>query len=346
MRYEPLPREAVISVINGTGAADRVPVLLHFWVDAPSFGERQAEVEALLAEYPQDAQVVPMWIPDVFNAPEDDPTYRWAPFDPPPRKSKGLDAQIAITDWSQLDEVLARFPSPEYPNLLRWAPPPDGRYRLAHWWFCFFERHWSLRGMENALTDYYTDPESAHRLFRALTDFYLRLIERASLEGNADGVFTSDDLGTQRGGFFSVDIFREFFKPYYAELIAKAHELGMRFWLHMCGDVSEYLADFVEIGLDVVHPIQKYTMDEAEIAAKWGDKLTIWAGFDVQQTIPWGTPEEVRREARFLIDTYWRPDGRFMLTAGNAVHSDCSTASLRALFEECFDYGAAKARGK
>lgn len=346
MRYEPLSREAVISVINGTGAADRVPVLLHFWVHPPHFGERQAEVEALLAEYPQDVQLVGLRMPAIFEAPEDDPSYRWVCFDAPQQSSAGIDSQVAITDWTQLDEVLADFPSPEYPNLLAWAPEADERYRLGHWWFCFFERHWSLRGMTNALTDYYTDPESVHRLFRALTDFYLRMMERAKAEGDLDGIFTSDDIGTQKGAFFSPALFREFYKPYYAELIAKAHELGMHFWLHTCGDVMEFLPDFVEIGLDVIHPIQKYTMDEAEVASRWGDKLTIWAGFDVQQAIPWGTVEDVRREARFLIDTYWRPEGRFMLTAGNAVHADCTTASLRALFEECFDYGADKARGK
>ena len=53
------------------------------------------------------------------------------------------------------------------------------RYRLGQFWFCFFERHWMLRGMTNALMDYYTDPESVHRLFRAVTDFYLVVIERA-----------------------------------------------------------------------------------------------------------------------------------------------------------------------
>ena len=63
-------------------------------------------------------------------------------------------------------------------------------------------------------------------------------------------------------------------------------------------------------------------------------------GFDVQQTIPWGTPEDVRREVRHLIDTYARPEGRFMLTAGNAVKGDCPTESLAALFDESFRYGA------
>lgn len=80
-------------------------------------------------------------------------------------------------------------------------------------------------------------------------------------------------------------------------------------------------------------------MDEKKIADKCGDQITIWAGFDVQRTIPFGTPEDVRREVRFLMDTYARRDGRFMLTFGNAVTPDTPLESLEAVFDEAFVYG-------
>ena len=78
----------------------------------------------------------------------------------------------------------------------------DGRYVLASWWSCYFERLWMLRGMENALTDFYTNPDEVHRLFDALTNFYCRMIERSAKELHADGTFVSDDIGTQKGPFF------------------------------------------------------------------------------------------------------------------------------------------------
>jgi len=96
--------------------------------------------------------------------------------------------------------------------------------------------------------------------------------------------------------------------------------------------------------VDVLHPIQKYTMNEAHIAKTYGDKITIWAGFDVQKTIPFGTPEEVRSEVRFLIDTYLRPDGRFMLTFGNGITPDTPLESLSAVYDEAFGYGAEKVK--
>jgi len=197
--------------------------------------------------------------------------------------------------------------------------------------------------MAEALMDYYTNPAEVHRLYRALTDFYKRLMARGAGALDIDGIFTSDDLGTQTAPFFSPEIFDEFFAPYYRELIACAHELGMHFWLHCCGNVEPLIGRFVDLGLDVIHPIQKHAMDERRIADKYGRHICIWAGFDVQQIIPHGTPDDVRAEARFMIDTYYRPEGRLMLTAGNAIHDDCPIASLEALFDEWFTYGAAKA---
>jgi len=338
--YEPLSRDLVVGVIEGKGKASRVPVLLHFWTHAGEFGDRRPAVERILNDYPQDAQVIGIATPGIYEGTEVDPEYRWVNFgDPHPGNDAGLDERVVIEDWSQLDGILECFPSGEYPGMFPWNPEPDGRYRLGHWWFCFFERHWSLRGMTNALTDPAFFPDETHRFYRALTDFYKRMIERSAKEISLDGIFTSDDLGTQRGPFFSLDTFREFYKPYYKELVQTAHANGIHFWLHTCGNIELFLEDFIEIGLDVIHPIQKYTMDEKIVAEKYQGRLCIWSGFDVQQTIPWGTPEDVRREVRFLLDTYDRPDGRLMLTAGNGINGDCPLASLRALFEEAFEYG-------
>lgn len=338
--YKPLSREEVISVIEGKSTASRIPILLQFWTHPEEFGEREQQVRKIMNAYPEDALIISLKMPDVYKAPTEFPEYRWLNREiEEGEENAGLDARVAIRDWNELDDILKAFPDPYCPILVPRAPEDDNRYRLAHWWYGLFERHWQLRGMTNALMDYYIDPDSVHRLFRAVTDFYLVAIERAKKELNADGIFTSDDLGTQNGPFFSGKIFDEFFRPYYEEIIGKAHSLGMHFWLHACGNIEEFLPRFIELGLDVIHPIQKYTMDERKIAQKYGKDICIWAGFDVQQTIPWGTADEVRREVRHIIDTYCRPKGRFMFTAGNGINGDCPIESLRALYEESFEYG-------
>lgn len=342
--YEALTREQVASVIEGRSAAPRVPAHIHFWVHCETFGDREAAVRELLARYPADFQKMHLAMPGMYEGPEGDPEYRWLPYDDPyGGATVAHDARVAMEDWTRLDEILGLFPDPSHADLLKWFEPADGRYRLGMWFYCLFERHWSLRGMANALMDFHTNADEVHRLYRALTDFYVAIIGRAAAEGRCDGILTSDDVGTQRGPFFSPAIFREFFSPYYAEIIDAAHARGMHLWMHACGNIEPFIADLIDAGLDVLHPIQKHTMDERAIAAKYGADITIFAGMDVQQTIPWGTPADVRAEVRFLIDTFWRPgQGRCMITAGNGINQDCTLGSLEAFLDETYTYGLAK----
>jgi hypothetical protein len=337
---KPLSREELKQVIEGRGAARRVPMAVHQWIDAGIFGERAGEYRAVLEQYPCDIVKIYLNMPGTFDAPKDAPSYRWLNFDNPFAEGTALDAHVALDDWDRLDGILADFPDPHYPGLIPHAPPDTGVYRVGLWWYWLFERFWSIRGMENALCDFYEHDEEAHRLFRALTDFYKVTLTRGKNELGLDAIWTSDDIGTQAGPFFSMAIFREFFKPYYKELIDHAHSLGMHFWLHACGNIQLFIPEFIEMGLDVLHPIQKYTMDEREIATRFGAGLCIWAGMDVQRTIPYGTSEDVRREVRFMFDTYYRKDGRLILAAGNNMTTDTPLASLHALLDEALNYGS------
>lgn len=344
MKYQELSREEVRNVIRGKGSASRVPINLKFWTHPAAFKERQGEVDSIMGEYPEDILTYTLNMPQIYKAPADAPDYRWLDWDMPANEAAtqakaGHDTRIALPDWEQLDRIIEKFPDPYYQRLIPQNSVEDNRYILSRFFFCFFERHWMLRGMDNALTDYYLYPDEVHRLFRSLTDFYKVVIIRSKKELQADGFLTSDDLGTQTGVFFSEKIFDTFFIPYYRELIDTAHSMDMDFWLHSCGCVDRFIPKFIDIGLDVLHPIQKYTMDETEIARKYGGEICFWAGFDVQRIIPWGTPEEVRREVRFMMDNYYRKDGRFIFTAGNGINGDCPTESLKALYDEAFKYG-------
>lgn len=342
---ENLTREQMKSVIEGRGCAPRAPMTFGMWVHAGMYGLNEAEVRRIQSTYPSDIETLAMTMPDAMMS-EHNPDFVWVRKQPEGPENQAIDACVAIEDLEEeLDGVLENFPDPHDPRICLTVPEKTGTYRLAIWWYCFFERFWSLRGMENALMDFYLYPDEVHRLFQRLTDFYMVLIERAHDELGADGVFTSDDIGTQTAAFFSLDIFQTFFKPYYKQLIDKAHSLGMHFWLHSCGNIEAFLPDFIEIGLDVLHPIQKHTMDEVRIADEYGDKICIWSGFDVQQTIPYGTPKDVRAEVRHLIDTFARQEGRFILTAGNNSTPDWPLESIRALYDEAYRYGTERFTG-
>ena len=339
MDFTPLRREDLIRVIEGKGRAERIPLLFHVWINPGSFDEtKRGAVADLLSRCPMDAQMISLNLPGAHTAPADDPSYRWS-YKDTVSQGAALDNDGVINDLeAELDSLLADFPSADYPGLIPSPPPADGRYRVAYWFYFFFERYWSICGMENALMDFYLCPGAVHALFEKLTDFYIRAVTRAKEELDVDAIFTSDDIGTQHSTFFSLDIFNEFFAPYYRRVIDHVHSLGMHFWLHTCGNVEQFIPRFIDLGVDVLHPIQKYTMDEKHIAGMYGDKLAIWAGFDVQRTIPYGTAEDVRKEARFLIDTYDRADGRFMLTLGNGATPDTPVESLEALFDTALHY--------
>ena len=338
---ETLSSADICRVIEGRGAASRVPLVYDHWIYANAFGDDEAARDRWLSQFPQDVERFQLNIPDLLTAPADDPNYRWTGVDLDAAEDAGLDNRPLIEDWDSeaAERFFETFPNPDYPGLVPDFQGDGKRYVLARWWFCFFERHWSIRGMENALMDYFLYPDQVHKLFQKLADFYCRAMERTCARHHVDGFFVSDDLGTQHAPFLPLDVFQTFFKPYYKQVIDKAHSLGCHMWLHTCGNIQLFLPDFIEIGLDVIHPIQKYTMDEAEIARLFGDQICIWAGFDVQRMISHGTPEEVRGEVRRLIDTYWRPDGHFMLTMGNGSTPDWKLDCLQALYEESLRYG-------
>lgn len=330
---EILNKEDMLSVIEGRGAAKRVPLLYDIWIYDNVFQNDAGERRDWLEQFPCDVDEVFLQMPGMTEGPKEDPNFYWAAPGIQCMEGKGLDAQCLIEDWENAKEFYDTFPNPESPALIVEKKEKDGRYLLGRWWYCFFERLWSLRGMENALTDFYLYPEEIHRLFTRLTEFYIRIMERTKEELDVDGFFVSDDIGTQTAPFFSLEIFREFFKPYYKKLIDKAHELGTHFWLHSCGNIELFLPELIEIGLDVIHPIQKNTMKEQEIAEKFGGQICILAGVDVQYLMAFGSAGEVKEEIAFLMKTYGRPDGRLMMTMGNGSTPDWKIPNLEALYE-------------
>lgn len=332
-----LTKQEVKNVIDGKRTTERIPNLCSLWVWPDVFGEREKEMQEWVERQVCDVEIQSIEMPDVVKGTKEDPEYCWLPAGRRELLSGSYDKLVYLEDWEDtalVEEMYEKFPSPDSVSAFVPAELDHSKYVVARWWFCLFERHWSLRGMENALTDYYCYPDEVHRLFQKLTDFYIRMLERIKDECHADAVFVSDDLGTQTGPFFSPEIFRTFFKPYYKQLIDKAHELGMHFWLHSCGNIELFLEDLIEIGLDVIHPLQRYSVDGKAVAEKYGGKICFLAGFDVQRVIPFGSEEEVRAEARYMIETFSRPDGRFMITMGNASTKDWKKECLQALYDE------------
>jgi len=131
-------------------------------------------------------------------------------------------------------------------------------------------------------------------------------------------------------------------KPRYERMGAWLHEHGIHWWLQSCGNNTLIIGDLAEAGVNVFHPVQKHTMDERAIAAQHGEHISFLAGFDVQQTLRTASPEEVRAEVRFLVDTFDRPDGGLCLAAGNGILPGTPLENVDAFLDEAVVYGAKK----
>lgn len=334
--WQPLSRQQVINAVERK-SPERIPLVQAKWWGEgleEQYGDRLSTFDRI----PED--VVFGWIEPIYYP------------------SMGLswtleleegahDSRAVIDDWAKLDEFIEKLPDAKedkrFDELAKIAEKAheEDRYFLFAWWRLFFERPWGIRGMTNLLMDYYLYPKEIHRLHQALCDVYVGYIQRAIRELQPDGFWCSDDLGTQRNLFMKPDTFREFIKPYYQQIGSVLEPAGVHWWLHSCGNNTSILGDLAESGVNVFHPVQKHTMDEKAVAEQYGDQLAFLAGIDVQHVLQEMSPEEVRDEVRFLIDTFDQKGGGMCIAAGNGIVSGTPFENIEAFLDEALAYGKA-----
>ena len=159
------------------------------------------------------------------------------------------------------------------------------------------ERLWCLRGLERTLMDYLTEPAFVHEALDILLEMHMKALD-VILPLPIDGVTFGDDFGTQRGLMISRKIFCEFFRPRLTKLYDRVRMAGKVVGHHSCGDNTGLMADFVDIGLQVFHPLQSEAMDIRAIKREFGKSLTFRGGIGTQGPIVFGTPDDARRAVR------------------------------------------------
>lgn len=227
--------------------------------------------------------------------------------------------------FPQCDEARLRS---EYADL---TANKGGRFTMAGFGFCMFERSWSLMGMENVLISMLSCPDELDALYDRICDYFLHLLDIA-LEYDIDGVYFGDDWGQQHGLIMGPTHWRHFIKPRMARLYERAHSKGKYVFQHSCGDCHEIFPDLIEIGLDCYQTFQPEVYDIVEMKRLYGDKMTFWGGVSTQQCLPYATPEgvqqEVRRVARLL-----RKDGGLIIAPTHALAQDVPPENILAMVE-------------
>ena len=202
-----------------------------------------------------------------------------------------------------------------------------------------FEAAWYLHGMEETIEDMLLRPEYTAELFDKTMQFTLHAGLHFIDEG-ADMIWLGDDVGMQDGMLFSPAMWRELLKPRMAVLISayKARNPKVLVAYHSCGNIMPIIDDLIEIGLDVLNPIQPHAMDPADIKRKFGDRLAFWGSIDIQDTLPHGSREDIRAEVKLRMETIGKGGG-LLLTPAHNVQSDTSLANILAFYEAARELG-------
>jgi uroporphyrinogen decarboxylase len=209
------------------------------------------------------------------------------------------------------DAAIASYvpPDPTRPSLYEDAARVIRDYQDEYWIVgvtvtTIFETAWALRGLTQVLMDLVLEPELTDALFDIPFRYHLTAA-RKLVELGVDMIWTGDDIGSQQGMLIAPAVWRRFFKPRMATFIAelKAINSAVKIAYHSDGDITAVIPDLIEIGVDVLNPIQPACMDPAEVKRQFGDRLCFWGSLDEQYTLPRGTPDEVRAEVLQRLQT-------------------------------------------
>jgi uroporphyrinogen decarboxylase len=238
-------------------------------------------------------------------------------------------------------EILAyEFPYNHMEELLRQMEPVAAR---AGEYFigcdvspCCFEMYWRLRGMENTLAEFLEEPELTSTMIGRCADFAVALGEAACERYPLDWLWTGDDVASQQSLMMSRATWRETIAPHLQRVfdVGKKHNLWIAY--HSCGAVRPIIGDLIEMGLDVLNPIQCNCpgMDAAELKSEFGDHLAFMGGVDTQGLLPTGSASEVRRETRRLLDIMTAGGGGYILAASHTIPPETPEENIFAMFQE------------
>lgn len=192
----------------------------------------------------------------------------------------------------------------------------------------FFERAWSLRGMENALMDMVLEPGFTEELYDHILEHHMRLLDNI-LERNFDAIYFGDDWGQQQGLIMGPELWRRYIKPGVSKIFEKIKRKGKYVVLHSCGDLREIMPDLVEMGVDVYNTVQPEIYDLKKLKIEFGKDICFYGGISTQQFLPYAAPEEVEKKTLEVLRIM--DGGGYILSPTHAVTPDIPVENVLAM---------------
>jgi uroporphyrinogen decarboxylase len=201
---------------------------------------------------------------------------------------------------------------------------------------CCFEMYWRLRGMENAMMDFLDEPELASEMMKRCADFAIALGEAVCERFPLDWLWTGDDVASQTAMMMSPRAWRESIAPELQRVFEVGKRHGLWIAYHCCGALRPIIGDLVEMGLDVLNPIQSNCpgMNAVELKKEFGDRLAFMGGLDTQNLLPNASAAEVRRETRYLLEKMTGGGGGYILAASHTIPPETPEENIFALYDE------------
>jgi hypothetical protein len=218
-----------------------------------------------------------------------------------------------IATWEDLEQFEVPVPntSGRFTGIEEFHRSAEDRYRTAEMGISGFNTYAFLRGFENALVDFKLEKKRAGLLLDRIFEFEMKVIGLASKRG-FNGIHFADDWGHQQDLIVDPELWREIFKPRYRRQFQFVHELGLQVWFHCCGNITEIVPDFHEIGVDVMNISQPNAVDIEAIGTLLRGKQCFMVPISYQTVSISGTPEAIAAEATRLHRALGTPEGGFI----------------------------------
>ncbi|MFC1936301.1 uroporphyrinogen decarboxylase family protein [Chloroflexota bacterium] len=212
-------------------------------------------------------------------------------------------------------------------------------------WLLFpFERAFAMQGMDIFLANLVKHPEFAEALLQKIGELCKILMGHflAECGNNLDIIKIGDDLGTQQSLMISPKMYRQFLKPIHAEYISFIKErTSAKVLFHTDGDVFNLIEDFIEIGVDILNPIQTGSGKMAnlvELKEHYGEKIIFCGGIDTQRVLPFGTQEDIRQEVQRVIQALGQ-NGGYILAAVHTIMNEVPPENILAMVGAVEEFG-------
>lgn len=253
----------------------------------------------------------------------------------------GFYTNIAKNPLKDNDKAALNFKAPNpsrialYAHLDRLLKEFQQEYYIIGRVHCtIFESAWALRGLDTLMTDFYINQEIANHLLDETSNYHLEVAKNMAKMG-VDMIWLGDDMGAQSSLLISPELWREYFKPRMAKIIRELKKIknDVKIAYHTDGCNYDIIPDLIEIGIDVLNPIQTECMDPEILKEKYGDKLCFFGGIAVQSTLPLGTSQDIKKEYAWLKNSLGK-DGGWICAPTHHVQLDTPMDNFFTLLKE------------